>query len=254
MTHHITITDDGPVRLVTMNRPEKKNALTGAMYDALTDAMTSADASDDIGVVVFAGHDSIFSAGNDIKDFMQNPPRADNPDAPVWRFLTTISTVNVPLMACVRGPAVGVGLTMLLHCDLVYAGEGASFSTPFTKLGLAPEAASSLLLPQAIGRAKANALLLLSETFTAAQAERAGLVTELFPDDRALDETLARARALCALPTSGVTQAKRLIKMCDASAVATQMATEGEVFTALLQSPQFRQIAAAFLGHSPADT
>lgn len=252
MSDHILIHDDGPVRVVTIDRPAKKNALTGDMYSALTAAMSDGVAAGSVRAIVFAGHDSIFSAGNDIGDFVANPPHPDNPDTPVWRFLNTIATCPLPLLACVRGPAVGVGTTMLLHCDLVYAGESASFSTPFTSLGLPPEAASSLLLPQAIGRAKANALLLLSETFGAAQAERAGLVTDVVPDAQALDHTIGKAHALARLPAEGVRQAKRLIRLGDDETVLPRMALEGGVFASLLQSPEFRQIAEAFLAQSAA--
>ena len=175
----ILVHTEAAVMTITINRVEKKNSLTAAMYGSLADALDSAAHDAAVRVVVIQGHELIFSAGNDINDFLSVPP--DTSDAPVFRFLRLLSTFAKPLVAAVCGPAVGIGTTLLLHCDLVYAGDNAAFSLPFVNLGLCPEAASSLLLPQLMGHQRAAEALLLGEPFTAETALEVGLINRIVP-------------------------------------------------------------------------
>ena len=168
MSNDILIHTEAGVMTITLNRPERKNSITSAMYGAMADALDTAEADAAIRVVVLQGHETIFSAGNDIGDFLNKPPAGM--DSPVFRFLRGIAAFPKPLLAAVCGPAVGVGTTLLLHCDLVYAGDNAAFSMPFVNLGLCPEAASSLLVPQMMGYHRAAEALLMGEPFMAEAA------------------------------------------------------------------------------------
>ncbi|HEY4665305.1 MAG TPA: enoyl-CoA hydratase, partial [Comamonas sp.] len=175
-------TEDG-VRTVTLNRVEKKNSITQAMYSAMAEALTSAVDDDAVRVVVLQGDATVFSAGNDIGDFLARQSNNDGlpQQSPVFQFLHALADFPKPLIAAVAGPAVGIGTTMLLHCDLVYAGDNAAFSMPFVNLGLCPEAASSLLLPRLMGYQRAAEALLLGEPFMAEAAMEAGLVNRVVP-------------------------------------------------------------------------
>ena len=173
------IEDD--VLTITFNRPAKKNAITAAMYQSLADALHGGDQDPAVRAILIVGQPEIFTAGNDLEDFMKVPPHSDT--SPVFQFLHAISAAQKPIVAAVRGAAVGVGTTLLLHCDLVYAGRSAKFSMPFTQLGLCPEAASSLLLPQLIGYRQAAAKLLLGEAFGADEALAIGFVNQVLDDD-----------------------------------------------------------------------
>ncbi|MFT7117616.1 MAG: enoyl-CoA hydratase/carnithine racemase, partial [Rhodoferax sp.] len=175
----ILIDTSAGVMTLTLNRLEKKNSLTGVMYATLADALAQARDDTAVRAVVFQGHETIFSAGNDIADFLKVPP--SKPDAPVFRFLQGISTFPKPIVAAVCGPAVGIGTTMLFHCDLVYAGDNAAFSMPFVNLGLCPEAASSYLAPQLMGYGRAAEALLLGEPFMVEAALEMGLVSRIVP-------------------------------------------------------------------------
>lgn len=243
----IQITDADGVRTITLNRPEKKNAITAAMYAAMADAVAGAHCEESIRVLLFTANGDAFSAGNDIGDFVNNPPLAGGDTPPVWRFLNAIATAQKPMIAAVRGRAVGVGLTMLLHCDLTYASETAMFSAPFADLGLSPEAGSSRLLPEALGFAKAGAVLLMGEVLTAAQADAQGLITRVIPDGDLDGFAADQARTLAAKPARAVLETKRLMRG-DRSSLVELIAAEGHVFSALLQSEEFRQRAAAFMG------
>jgi enoyl-CoA hydratase/carnithine racemase len=167
------------VMTITLNRVDKKNSITAAMYGAMADALVQAEADPAIRAVVLQGHETVFSAGNDIGDFLNQPPATA--ESPVYRFLHGIAGFSKPLIAAVCGPAVGVGTTMLFHCDLVYAGDNAAFSMPFVNLGLCPEAASSLLVPQMFGYHRAAEALLLGEPFFAEAALEVGLVNRIVP-------------------------------------------------------------------------
>lgn len=176
---NVKVTRDGAVLCVTFDRPEKKNALNRAMYMAATEALRQAGSDPSIGAVVFAGSGGVFTAGNDIADFLE--ARAGPGEFPAFTFIKTLAACETPLVAAIEGIAIGIGATMMLHCDLVYAAPGTVFRLPFVDLGLVPEAASSLLLPRRAGMAKAAELLLLGEAFGAGEAVRLGLANAVVP-------------------------------------------------------------------------
>ena len=238
----ITVEDRLGVRHVVLDRPDKKNALTVAMYAVLADAIASA-AADDIGALLIAARGDTFTAGNDLRDFLEQPPHGD--DAPVSRFLTGLVTTDVPIVAAVRGAAVGVGTTMLLHCDVVFASPTARFKVPFVDLGLVPEAGSSVLLARRIGRARAGAALYLGETIGADQAFADGLVTKLVADDVLDADAEAAARAIAAKPRQAVRETKRLVTH-DREEILAAMAREGVAFQARLASEEARAAMSAF--------
>jgi len=239
----LTSKDAGILR-ITINRPEKKNSITAAMYQALADAFKDARFDPAVRVVLLTGSPELFTAGNDLGDFMNNPPHGA--DSPVFQFLENISTCEKPIVAAVGGPAVGVGTTMLLHCDLVYAADNARFSLPFTSLGLVPEAASSYLLPLVAGYHKAAELLLLGEPFGAAKAKETGFVTEVVPADQLLATAEKAATKLAALPGRSVRTTKALLKGAHAALIARQMQEEGAHFRAMLGEPAAREAFSAF--------
>ncbi|MBE2186725.1 MAG: enoyl-CoA hydratase/isomerase family protein [Rhodothermales bacterium] len=225
-----------------LNRPEKKNALTVEMYAALADALAEAN-TDGTRVVVLAGEGGALTAGNDLADFMARPPTG--PDSPVFRFLRALADLAVPLVVAVRGPAVGVGTTLLLHADLAYAADDAVFLTPFTALGLVPEAASSLLLPQRIGPAKAAELLLLGRKMLADEAAACGLINAVVADPDAAAH--AAAERLAALPADAVRQTKALLRKPLRDAVDAALEAEGAVFLDRLHADDTRAILGAWL-------
>ena len=238
----ISVEDRDGVRHVVLDRPDKKNALTTAMYAALAEAIASAG-QDDVGALLLSARGETFTAGNDLRDFLEQPPRGE--DAPVFRFLNGLVTTDVPLIAAVRGAAIGIGTTMLLHCDLVYAAPGATFKLPFVDLGLVPEAGSSVLLARRIGRARAGAALFLGETIGAQQAYDDGLVTTLV-DDALLDETAASAaRAIAAKPRQAVRETKRLVNW-DRETILAAIARESAAFGERLASDEARAVISAF--------
>ena len=239
------------VLTLTLHRLEKKNSITAAMYGALADALAAARDEAALRAVVIQGHEQVFSAGNDLGDFLDAPPAAA--DAPVWRFLHAIADFPKPLVAAVCGAAVGVGTTLLLHCDLVYAGDNARFSLPFVNLGLCPEAASSLLLPRRIGLARAAEVLLLAEPFGAEQALEWGLVNRILPPLEVNAHAQAQARRLAEKPLGSLLATKRLLKLGDAQAVRRRLAEEGEVFARMLGEPAAREAFSAFLAKRKPD-
>ena len=199
MTEILSHIDNG-VMTLTFNRVDKKNSLTAAMYTALADAVEQAERNTDVRVLVFQGHETVFCAGNDIADFLNNPP--STPDAPVFRLLRNIAAFPKPVLAAVAGPAVGIGTTLLFHCDLVYAGDNAAFAMPFVNLGVCPEAASSLLAPQMMGYHRAAEALLLGEPFMAEAALEVGLVNRVLPPTEVNSYVQVQARKLAAKPLS----------------------------------------------------
>ena len=233
------------VLTLTLNRVDKKNALTADMYAALADHLTQAQAANDVRVVLLQGHETVFSAGNDIADFLQQPPA--NPDSPVSRFLRGIAVFPKPLLASVCGPAVGVGTTLLFHCDLVYAGDNAAFSMPFVNLGLCPEAASSLLAPRMFGYHRAAEALLLGEPFFAEAAQEVGLVNRVLPPTEVNGYAQAQAKKLAAKPLSSLIETKRLMKGGQQAEVLAQMAEEGQSFGRMLREPAAREAFGAFV-------
>ncbi|MES2977154.1 MAG: enoyl-CoA hydratase [Pseudomonadota bacterium] len=240
----LTHTEDG-IATITLNRLARKNSITAGMYALLADALDAARADPAVRVVVIQGHETIFSAGNDIRDFLDLPPT--DPDAPVFRFLRAISTLPKPLVGAVCGPAVGVGSTMLLHCDLVYAGDNAAFSMPFVNLGLCPEAGSSLLVPRLMGHVRAAEVLLLGEPFTAETALEIGLINRIVPPAEANALAHQQARRLAAKPLSSLMETKRLMKLSDAAAVSERIATEARSFGKMLTEPAAREAFSAFM-------
>ncbi len=236
---------DAGVMTLTINRLDKKNSITSAMYSALADALDSANHDPAVRAVVIQGHETIFSAGNDIGDFLNKPPATL--DAPVFRFLRGISSFPKPVIASVCGPAVGIGTTLLLHCDLVYAGDNAAFSMPFVNLGLCPEAASSFLAPQLMGHARAAEALLLGEPFTAESALEIGLINRIVPPAEANALAQQQALKLAGKPMTSLMETKRLMKKGNAGMVAERMAEEGVSFGRMLQEPAAREAFTAFM-------
>lgn len=241
----ILVHDEGGVRTITFNRVERKNSITTAMYAQLADAFETAAQDAAVRVVVLQGDVAVFSAGNDIGDFLQQPPSTQ--DAPVFRFLRAIATFPKPVVAAVCGPAVGIGTTMLLHCDLVYAGDNAAFSMPFVNLGLCPEAGSSLLVPQILGYHRAAEALLLGEPFMAEAALEVGLVNRVVPPTECNAIAQAQARKLAAKPLSALIETKRLLKKGQTAAVLERMAEEGASFGRMLREPAAREAFSAFM-------
>lgn len=242
---HILTHAEGGVLTVTLNRLDRKNSITSAMYGAMADALAGAQADSAVRVVVLQGHETIFSAGNDIDEFLNQPPAGQ--DSPVFRFLRGIAEFPKPLLAAVCGPAVGVGTTMLFHCDLVYAGDNAAFSMPFANLGLCPEAASSLLVPQMFGYHRAAEALLLGEPFMAEAALEAGLVNRVLPPTEANNFAQAQARKLAAKPLSSLVETKRLMKGGQRQVVLDRMQEEGASFGRMLREPAAREAFTAFM-------
>jgi len=234
------------VMTLTLNRIEKKNSFTQAMYGACADALLHAADDASVHVVVIQGHATIFSAGNDIGDFLTRGG-ASSEESQVFRFLRGIAAFPKPLVAAVCGPAVGVGTTMLFHCDLVYAGDNAAFSMPFVNLGLCAEAASSLLAPRLMGYHRAAEALLLGEPFTAESAMEMGLVNRIVPPSEANSLAQAQARKLAAKPLPSLIETKRLMKKGQMAEVLAQMGEEGESFGRLLQAPHAKEAFSAFL-------
>ncbi len=241
----ILIHAEAGVTTITFNRVDKKNSITAAMYAALADALAAADADPAQRVVVLQGHETIFSAGNDIGDFLNAPPSAG--DSPVFRFLRGIAGFSKPLVAAVCGPAVGVGTTMLFHCDLVVAGDNAAFSMPFVNLGLVPEAASSLLVPQMLGYHRAAEALLLGEPFMAEAALEVGLVNRVVPPSEANRLAQQMAAKLAAKPLASLVATKKLLKQGTADAVLARMDEEGVLFRRMLAEPAAREAFGAFM-------
>jgi enoyl-CoA hydratase/carnithine racemase len=246
----LTHTENG-VMTLTFNRLERKNSITADMYGALADALSAAQADPAVRVVVLQGHETVFCAGNDIGDFLHKPPAGE--DAPVHRFLRGIATFPKPLVAAVCGPAVGVGTTMLLHCDLVYAGDNAAFSLPFVNLGLCPEAASSLLVPLMFGYHRAAEALLLGDPFMAEAALEVGLVNRVVPPTEANGVAQAAARKLAAKPASALAETKRLMKSGRQQLVADQMREEGASFARMLGEPAAKEAFTAFMAKRKPD-
>jgi len=230
---------------IQFNRPHKKNAFTAAMYQAMSDAMHEAERDASVRVILFMGNTDAFTAGNDLEDFVKAPPTS--PDAPVFRFMQAVADASKPLVAAVAGNAVGIGTTLLLHCELVYAAENARFALPFSKLGLCPEFASSFLLPQLAGYQRAAEALLLGEAFGAEAAYDMGLVNRILPKGELIAFALAQAAKLAALPAASVRTSKQLMKAQQRAVVAAQMAEEIRNFAAMLPAPAAREAVAAFL-------
>jgi enoyl-CoA hydratase/carnithine racemase len=242
---HVTIEVRGAALRIAMTRPEKKNALTLAMYEAMVAGFQRAASDDAIRCVILTGTPGVFTAGNDLVDFMKSPPTG--PESPVLRFIKAVYEMDKPVIAAVDGAAVGLGTTILLHCDLVIATERAKFTMPFTKLGLVPEAASSLLVPAWFGRARAGEWLLLGRTFEGKDALAAGLVSRLVAPEE-LDPTADKLAAeIAALPREATMLTKRLIRGHTQKLVEATIQAEGDLFIERLRSPELAQAVMSFL-------
>ena len=245
MSNAVNITLRDGICHVEMARPEKKNALTAAMYASMADALAAAEQDPAVRVILISGSGGSFTAGNDLADFLATPPMDDS--APVFRFIKGFSELEKPFVAAVDGVAVGVGTTLLLHCDLAYAANNARFALPFANLGLTPEAASSLLLPLRIGHARAAELLMLGEVFSAQTALDLGLVNALLPEGQVLDHAFERCRKLSTQPAASVRLTKQLLKRSQQALIAETMRAEAEVFRQRLVSPEAKEAFAAFV-------
>jgi enoyl-CoA hydratase/carnithine racemase len=250
MTDGIETTREGAVLSAAFARPEKKNAITNAMYQALVEIFDRAEQDASVGALVLSGKGGVFTAGNDIGDFLAIATGAagsrDLRDFPGWRFLAKLADFVKPLIAAVQGPAIGVGTTLCFHCDLVYAARDARFHMPFVNLGLVPEAGSTLLAPERFGRARAAEYLLLAEPFDAERASALGLVNEVLPESALLVHAMEKAAALAAKPRSALLAARRLMRG-DPAALKERMAREIEVFGAALASEEARSAFIAFM-------
>ncbi|MBI2422209.1 MAG: enoyl-CoA hydratase/isomerase family protein [Candidatus Hydrogenedentes bacterium] len=241
---HILTSIHGHILKIEMNRPEKKNAITRAMYTQMADALGSAVTDGQIRVVYITGVSGIFTSGNDVLDFM-NAPNTDA-DGPVGRFLKAIVTFPKPIVAAVDGHAIGIGTTMLLHCDLVYAGANARFQMPFVDLGLCPEAASSLLLPGLLGHARAAEYLLLCEPFNAVQAVAIGLANVEHSSETLQEAAWAKAEKLAEKAPASIRITKQLMREGQHDVLEARLKREGEEFAARLVSPEAAEAFQAF--------
>lgn len=239
----VTTLQEG-ILIVRMNRPEKKNALTHAMYRALTSALLEADQDEAVRVILLCGVPGAFTSGNDLIDFLKNPLLGE--DSPVLAFLDALTGLKKPLLAAIEGLAVGVGATLLLHCDYVCAGETSTFQLPFVNLGLVPEAGSTMLLPRMLGHLRASELLLFGETFTATTAKESGFVNTICPDDQVMVVSLVKARQLAAQPAAAVRQTKALLKRSTAAELHETLRVEAEIFMQRLSSPEAAEALQAF--------
>ena len=236
---------DAGVTTLTLNRLDKKNSITSDMYAAMAKAIDEAQANSACRVLVIQGHESIFSAGNDIGDFLNKPP--STAESPVFHFMRALSTFEKPVIAAVAGPAVGIGTTLLFHCDLVYAGDNAAFSMPFVNLGLCPEFASSILAPQMFGYHRAAEALLLGEAFFAEAALEIGLVNRVVPPTEVNGYAQAQAKKMAAKPLTSLVETKRLMKGGQNKALIERMGEEGQSFRRMLTEPAAREAFGAFM-------
>jgi enoyl-CoA hydratase/carnithine racemase len=228
---------------IRMNRPDKKNALTVDMYDDMAKALKDADKNPDVRVIVITGAADSFCAGNDLNDFLDNPPNSKN--SPVLKFLKAISNAKTPIVAAVNGTAVGVGVTMLLHCDFVYVSKDATLALPFVNLGLVPEAAVSLLLPRLAGHQRAAELLMLGEPFTPQTALDIGLANAICEPADVEAKAMKTATKLAAKPRQALRHTKALLRR-DFESVAKRIDAEAKVFEKCLNSADAKEAFTAF--------
>lgn len=245
MTTEIAIWRDGPIQVLRIARPEKKNALTGAMYGALADAIEAGDADDTIAAHILTGSGGVFTAGNDIGDFLATARGTGGLDKNVVRFIRLLPLIKKPLIAAVDGNAIGIGTTLLFHCDLVYAAPDATFATPFLDLGVVPEAASSLLMPARMGYTRAFAMLALGDPVSADDAVAAGFVNAVVPASDLEATAITAAKRLAAKPPEALAIARRLMRG-DPELVLARMDEEVAAFRERLRSPEAMEAFTAF--------
>jgi enoyl-CoA hydratase/carnithine racemase len=243
VTGFIACSTEDRVLTIRFNRPEKKNAILRSMYGDAAQALKTAQADPNVRVVVITGEGNCFTAGNDLKDFLEVPPT--NEDAEVFQFMFALSAFPKPVIAAVNGLAIGIGTTLLFHCDLVYAVPEATFQMPFLNLAVVPEFASSLLVPRLVGRAAASELLLLGEAFNAARAKEIGLLNAVVPAGDLMATVMGKAKALALKPPGAVRDAKALMHASVAE-IHRHIVTEGKIFGERLQTPEFKEAATAF--------
>ena len=231
---------------ITINRPEKKNALTNAMYTALAEAVEQGDANPDVRVMLLHGNGDSFTAGNDLADFMANPWKGQELP-PALRFIRAVANAGKPVVAAIHGSAVGIGVTILLHCDLVYAADDTKLMMPFVNLGIVPEAGSTLLLPAWMGHQRATELMMLGEPFTAQRAYELGLVNAVVPAEAVLTKALDVAQTLAEKPAAALRATKALMKKPGAAELQRAIRDEVEILSQRLVSPETREALAAFL-------
>jgi enoyl-CoA hydratase/carnithine racemase len=245
MSEHVRVERDGAVLAITLARPERRNAITVAMYAALADAFEEAGKDADVRVITLRGEGQDFAAGNDLADFLAAAPRLDE-EIPVWRLLRALASCDTPIVAAVHGNCVGIGTTMLLHCDLVIAEETARFSMPFVDLALVPEAASSLLLPRLAGRRRAARYLLLCEPFGIDEADTIGLVSHRAAAGALEDKLSEVVAGLLAKPPEALRQTQRLLRHAARDEVLERMKLESSLFAERLSSTEVKQAITAF--------
>ncbi|HML29685.1 MAG TPA: crotonase/enoyl-CoA hydratase family protein [Hyphomicrobium sp.] len=250
MTAEIAIWRDGAVQVLRLSRPAKKNALTGAMYGALADAIEAGDADETIAAHLITGSNGVFTAGNDISDFLATARGTGDLDKNAVRFIRLLPTIKKPIIAAVDGNAIGIGTTMLFHCDLVYAAPDATFATPFLDLGVVPEAASSLLMPQRMGYARAFAMLVLGDPVSADDAVAAGFVNAIVPAGDLETAALQAAKRLAGKPPQALAIARRLMRG-DPVSILSRMDEEVAAFRERLRSPEAIEAFTAFLEKRP---
>jgi enoyl-CoA hydratase/carnithine racemase len=229
---------------IEIARPEKKNALTAQMYADMAAALAAAQGDKSVRAILITGQPGIFTSGNDLEDFLQRPPQGM--DSPVFQFMRNLHGSDKPVVAAVTGAAIGIGTTMLLHCDLVYAADTARFAMPFASLGLVPEFASSLIVPRLAGHVRAAEKLLLGDPFSAEEALEMRIINAILPADEVTAHARRMAERFNALPPGAVADSKRLMRRATQQQVMEAIAAEGEVFAARLKSPEAREAFTAF--------
>jgi len=242
----LTTKSDGILTL-EFDRLERKNAITGAMYQTMADALRDAEQDAAVRAILITGKPEIFTAGNDLDDFLNNAGEgAMTEQRPVFQFMTALDSCTKPVVAAVAGAAVGIGTTLLMHCDLVYCADNAKFSMPFTQLGLCPEFASSLLVPQAAGYTRAAEKLLLGEAFLAQEALEMGIVARVLPAAELLAFAQGQAAKLAKLPPASIRTTKALMKRARSPMIREAIAAENERFSAMLQGAEAKEAFTAF--------
>ncbi|MBD3656716.1 enoyl-CoA hydratase [Marinobacter sp.] len=246
MTEHILTEKNNQVLAVRIHRPDRKNALTHAMYTALGDAIEAGHEDKDVRCILFTGSADCFTAGNDLGDFAKGLP-GEFTETPVGRFLFLLASASKPIVAAVNGPAVGIGTTMLLHCDLVFAGNNTRFQMPFANLGLCPEGGSSLLLPSWLGRVRAAELLMLGDAFSADDAARLGLINRICEPAATEATALEACQRLAAQAPAAIRATKALLNRPNIEQLKETMLAEGQLFAERLKSPEAAEAFTAFM-------
>lgn len=245
MTAHIVTELQDRILTIRFNRPDKKNAVTTEMYEGLTAALQTGEQDPQVRVLLIAGSADCFTSGNDLADFLKRPPEGD--DSPVARFMRTLATARKPIVAAVNGIAVGVGTTLLLHCDLVYAGAKTRFHMPFVNIGICPEFASTYLLPRLMGHQRAAELTLLAEPFDAAKAREVGIVNAVYPNEETESRAREAALKLAAQPPAALRTSKALLKRWREDVVLDAIRIEADEFIPMLGREEAREAMSAFM-------